>query len=248
MSRTGRARTPRPASPAAARPWPSRPARASGRCRRFGVRSRRRREPISAMKRPMPTEIAYLSLARAPPGTPLPEAGEHQEQDDHALDHDKTHRVGPGHVAGDRVRHEGVEAESGGERERVVRDHAHQDRQHAGDQGGGRRDRREWVDARAVAEVAPSMSGEAQDDRVEHDDVGHREEGDDAASHLARDRRTSFGDLEACVHDKRSSRCPVTLRLPEEFMPPRRTRYGEYLQPRGVRAEPRRYGGRPVPR
>ena len=51
----------------------------------------------------------------------LAEAGEHQHEDDQALQHDEAHRIGPRHLAGDGVGHEGVEAESGGKREREVR-------------------------------------------------------------------------------------------------------------------------------
>ena len=40
----------------------------------------------------------------------------------------------------------------------------------------------------------------ADDERVQHDDVGHREEGDDAAADLPAHRRAALGDLEERVH------------------------------------------------
>ena len=43
-------------------------------------------KPMSAMNRPMPTEIATLSCGRDGVEDRRPEAGEHQHQDDQALD------------------------------------------------------------------------------------------------------------------------------------------------------------------
>ena len=158
-------------------------------------------KPMSAMNRPMPTEIATFSCGGHGVEDRLPEAGEHQHQDDQALEHDQAHRVGPGHLGRDRERDERVQAEPGGQRQRVVGDDAHQDRHHAGDQR--RRRRRSpagWAVAGAAAEEVPVTSGrEAEDQRVQHDDVGHREEGDDAAADLPLDGGATLGDLEEPV-------------------------------------------------
>ena len=43
------------------------------------------------------------------------------------------------------------------------------------------------VPGAAAEEGAGRVGHEAEDQRVEHDDVGHRQEGDDAAAHLAAD-------------------------------------------------------------
>ena len=104
--------------------------------------------------------------------------------------HHQAHRVGPGHLAGDGEGDERVEAESRGERQRVVGDDAHQDRHHAGHQRRTGGDRREVRRCAAAEELAVHVLREAEDQRVEHDDVGHRDEGDDATADLPLDRRT----------------------------------------------------------
>ncbi len=134
----------------------------------------------------------------------LAEAGQHQHQDDHALEDDQAHRVGPGHARGDRERHERVEPEAGRQRERVVGHDAHQDGEHAGDERGGRGDACEVA---AAEQLAVGVRRRQQDDRVQHDDVGHREEGDDAAADLAAERGASLGDLEERVHSGTPRTC-----------------------------------------
>ena len=63
-------------------------------------------------------------------------------------------------------------------------DDAHQDRHHAGHQRGGGGDRREVRRAAAAEELAVGVGDGADDQRVEHDDVGHREERHQAAADL----------------------------------------------------------------
>ena len=99
-------------------------------------------KPISAMNRPMPDRDGDLELGRHGVEHRRPEPGEDQDQDDDALDHDEAHRVGPGHLARDGERDEGVEPQAGRQRERVVGDDAHEDREHAGGERRTRRDGR----------------------------------------------------------------------------------------------------------
>ena len=51
----------------------------------------------------------------------------------------------------------------------------------------------------AAEERAGRVRDEAEDQRVEHDDVGHRQERDDAASDLPSHGRAAFGDPEVAV-------------------------------------------------
>jgi len=55
----------------------------------------------------------------------------------------------------------------------------------------------------AAEEVAGGVPLRPDDQRVEHDDVGHREEGDQPAAHLAAERRAPLGDLEVAVEWRR---------------------------------------------
>jgi hypothetical protein len=125
-----------------------------------------------------------------------PEAGQHQHQDDQALEDHQAHGVGPGHARGDRVGDEGVQSQPGGQGEREVRHEAHEQGQHACDQGGGGGDAGEVPTGELLA---VGVGRPEQDDRVEHDDVGHREERDDAAADLAADRGATLGDAEEGV-------------------------------------------------
>ena len=130
-----------------------------------------------------------------------PEPGQDQDQDDDSLDHHQAHGVGPRHLAGDRERHERVESQPRGQGQRVVGHDAHQDRHHTGDQRGARRDGREVraVPGAAAEEVAVDVGCEAEDQRVEDDDVAHREEGDEPATDLTTEGRSPLGDLEEAV-------------------------------------------------
>ena len=63
-----------------------------------------------------------------------------------------------------------------------------------GDQGGGGGDHRDGLDhiGRAADEIAVHVFGGADDQRVEHHDVSHREEGDKATSNFTSVSRTTF--------------------------------------------------------
>ena len=159
-------------------------------------------KPISAMNRPMPAAMAAFSSAGMARKTALPEAGQHQHGDDQTLDHHQAHRLGPAHLGGDRVRDEGVEAQAGRHRERDPADDAHQDGHHRGDQGGDPGDRRD------AEQVAVGVRRGTDDQRVEHDDVGHRREGGEPGEHLAPDGRAAAGDLEEAVEAAALRRVP----------------------------------------
>ncbi len=92
--------------------------------------------------------------------------------------------------------------EPGGEGERVAADDAHEDGHHRRHQGGGAGHLGE-VEAGAV-----DVGRAAQDDRVEDHDVGHREEGGQAAPELGLDRRTPLADTEVAVDPCRPPRSP----------------------------------------
>ena len=161
--------------------------------------------PISAMNRPMPTLIAILSCAGTAWNTAVRKPVSTSTRMTSPSSTTRPIASAQRHLGGDRERDERVEAEPGGERQREVGDHAHQDRQHAGDQRGGRGDRREVRRAPAAEELPVAVLREAEDERVEHDDVGHREERDDAAADLAADGRATLGDLEEPVQMGRSA-------------------------------------------
>ena len=91
----------------------------------------------------MPTPIAFLSAERDGVHHRLPEADDDEQRDDEAFPDDHAHRAGGREaLAGQRERDDGVDAQAGGERERVVADDAHGDREDAGDErrAGGQRD------------------------------------------------------------------------------------------------------------
>ena len=72
------------------------------------------------------------------------ETGQHEDRDDDALEHDDAHRAGEGQALAE---HEGegdhaVDPEARGQRQRIVRNDAHQDRHHTRGQRGRRRRRR----------------------------------------------------------------------------------------------------------
>jgi hypothetical protein len=81
----------------------------------------------------------------------------------------------------------------GRHRERHPADDAHQDGHHRRDEGGDPGDRRD------AEQLAVGVRRGADDERVEHDDVGHRREGGQPGEHLALDGRAPPGDLEEAV-------------------------------------------------
>jgi hypothetical protein len=80
-----------------------------------------------------------------------------------------------------------------GEREWQPRDDAEHD---CHDARGKRRHGRDLREPQLVAcDILPAR----QDDRVQHDDVGHRDEGDQAAAYLGGDRRLALRDFEEAI-------------------------------------------------
>ncbi|MPM28185.1 hypothetical protein SDC9_74704 [bioreactor metagenome] len=136
-----------------------------------------------------------------------PEAGEHQDGDQRALEHDQAHRLRPGHDRGQGVGQQGVQAEAGGEGEGITTHDAHQDRHHTGEQCGDGGDRRLGDgdvgvrDRLAGDQVAVDVRDGADDGGVQRDDVRHREERDQSAADLAAQGRPSRGELEPTVQD-----------------------------------------------
>ncbi len=156
-------------------------------------------KPISAMKRPMPTEIAILSCC----GTAWKTAVRNPVSTSTriTMPSSTTRPIASAQVDWVAIddRDEGVEPEPGRQREREVGDGAHQDRQEAGDQGGAGGDDRQVRTGLPSEEVPLGVGDEPQDQRVEDHDVGHRQERDDAAADLAAHRRATLGDLEETV-------------------------------------------------
>jgi len=116
----------------------------------------------------------------------LAEAGQHQDGDDDALEDDQSHGIGPGHalLLGDTEGHEGVETKTRRQRQRVVGHHAHEQGHHAGHQGRCSGYHREVGVATTTEEATGPVGLRADDQGVEDDDVGHREERGEAAADL----------------------------------------------------------------
>src|SRR3954451_9693881 len=66
----------------------------------------------------------------------------------------------------------------------------------------------------ATEELAVGVLGETQDQRVQHDDVGHREERDQAAADLTSYSRVALADLEELVHVQILAERCITLVAP----------------------------------
>ena len=149
--------------------------------------------PMIIRNRPMPTPIAVFSWVGTARNTAVRSPVSTRMRDQHALDDHQAHRVGPGHLRRDLVRDQRVHAQPGGQRQREPGHHAHQDRHHAGHQGGAGGQGGD----RQLAAVGVHAGG--QDQRVEHHDVGHREEGGEPTPDLAAQRRAARRDLEEPV-------------------------------------------------
>ena len=128
----------------------------------------------------------------------LAEAGEHEQQDDQALEDHEAHRVRPGHLRqlGDAEGDEGVEPQARGEGQRIVGHDPHEQGHDPRHEGGARRDHREVGLVAPTEEAARRVGLGPDDQRVEDDDVGHREEGREATADLPADRRATLVDLE----------------------------------------------------
>src|SRR5690606_9579810 len=115
----------------------------------------------------------------------LPETHQHQHQDDETFEDDHAHRSGRAQpVAQNEPEGDGaVDAQTGGERDRVVGEDAHGDAQQPGDErgAGGYRPRVE--------------AGGAEDVGVDEDDVGHHQERGDTGAYLGADGRPPLREL-----------------------------------------------------
>ena len=80
---------------------------------------------------------------------------------------------------------------------------------HAGDERGAGGDQRSsaWTTSPPPRNLPVPSCWRAEDERVQHDDVGHREEGDEAAADLAADGRAALGDLEEPVESAGWGHC-----------------------------------------
>ena len=121
----------------------------------------------------------------------LTEARENEQEDEDTFPRDDAHGLA---VAEAGAEDEGkgddrVEAKACGERQRVVRDDAHEDRHDARDERGTSGD--------ALGRNGTVFgNGITQDRRVDDQDVRHREEGDKSTADFVTDRRAALGDLE----------------------------------------------------
>jgi len=96
-------------------------------------------------------------------------------------------------VGGDLGGGEGVQAQSRGERERVLAEYSHGDREQAAGQGGHGEDL-------LKAELDPAQIGcSGQNRRVDEDDIDERQEGCRAAEDLGAVRRAAGADLEPAI-------------------------------------------------
>ena len=150
-------------------------------------------KPMKAMNRPIPTLIACFSedgmacmtASRSPVTT----------RTQMRMPSSTTSPIASGQLISGAIWKaiDGVEAETGGDGEREVAAQTH-DRGHDGShqRGGGG----EFRPGQLVAEL---VLGTAEDDRVEHQNVGHREERGEAAADLPREGRTSCADPEVLV-------------------------------------------------
>ena len=101
--------------------------------------------PMIVMKRPIPIPMASLRSCGMALMTASRKPTRTSTVMSEALDDDDAHRVGPAQPVGadEREGHEGVDAEAGGERERVAAVDAHRER---GDRGHERGDRQQLVE------------------------------------------------------------------------------------------------------
>ena len=121
----------------------------------------------------------------------LTEAGENQQEDEDTFPGDDAHGLAVAQAGAEDEREgdDRVEAEACGERQRIVRDNAHEDRHDARDERGAGGDA-------LGRDGAVFGNGVAQDRRVDDQDVSHREEGDKSTANFMTDSRAALGDLE----------------------------------------------------
>ena len=163
------------------------------------------------------------------------ETGEHEDRDQDALPDHESHSLRPGHFRGEGVGDQRVQAEAGSKPHGETSDHAHEDGHDARYEGGGGCHHPDGGadcgginhgsgTSRAFQElggpgdqVAVDVGGGANDERVQRDDVCHREECHQATAHLLPDRRAMFGDTEITLGPGGASESTETLRSPGGF-------------------------------
>ena len=132
------------------------------------------RNPMKAMKRPMPPPTAAWSWCgmAATRRWRMPAIGEDEEDDAGEEDGAEGGLPGDAHALDDGVGEVGVEAHAGREGERVVGERSHEDAAEGRAEAGGGGDGGE------------GHAGFGEDGRVHEDDVGHRDEGGEAGEDL----------------------------------------------------------------
>src|SRR5699024_7689679 len=125
----------------------------------------------------------------------LAEASDGQENDDDAVDDHQAHGLWPGQSLGSDEGHrdQGVNAQAGGDAERVLGDDTKSNGHHASGEG------RHRGDAGGSQDVAVDVRSRTQDQWVQDDDVGHREERDHATADLVGDGGATLRDVEEAI-------------------------------------------------
>ena len=132
---------------------------------------------------------AELQVLRDAVDDLLTELEERHQDEDTTLDKDRRQGDGPGvrdvfqFTETDREGKVSVEAEAGGQGDRVVRDECHQERSESRCESGGNKD-------------AVRVHDVAEDARVDRQDVGHGEERGQTGDDFCTDRRPTFFELE----------------------------------------------------
>ena len=153
---------------------------------------------MNAMKSPIPIAIAFFKSSgiasmirsRIPVRTRIVTA---------ILHDDEPHRGREGQpLACDETEGDDrVQPQAGRDRVRLVRVQAHDDRHHAGDEARGRENLVE-----GQADLGEAFDpGEAEDLRVDEDDVGHDDEGRHAGHRVAAEGRPVPAELEVAIEE-----------------------------------------------
>ena len=151
---------------------------------------------------------------RDSPENHFPDTSKDEYQNEDALPDNQTHRLRPRHRRGDDVGKQGVNAQACCDPHRESSPDTHSNR-HDGSHEGSHCHHHDFVvinassietGASSVEEFRSSIEEFAilircgtDDERIESQDVCHREEGDDAAANFARRRRTTFCQVEPLI-------------------------------------------------
>ena len=161
------------------------------------------------------------------------QAGRRQRDDDEPVDDDQPHRFWPGQRADQSRGDEGVETEPRGECERQPGNDAEQD---GHDTRGQRCHGRDLFEFQLVA---GDVLDAGQNDRVQHDDVCHRDERDYAAAKFVGDRGPSCRDLEEPIEAIHSSTLGVSTTRVISCSARRNTRRSSAESTESQRSSPR---------